>query len=146
MAKTFNKISNCENKSEYPWIYYYIKYDVFRIGRYGKYWWDNFEESPYVFTTIFQKQKPSTNSYNPFLEAVDAKVVCREHYGNYIRLDEKRLMKETQTSCQIVSNNESEDIIEEFSFVQNAVGIDTENRIEKMKSIYQLELCPNCKT
>ena len=139
-------ISNCENKSEYPWIYYYIKYDVFRIGRYGKYWWDNFEESPYVFTTIFQKQKPSTNSYNPFLEAVDAKVVCREHYGNYIRLDEKRLMKETQTSCQIVSNNESEDIIEEFSFVQNAVGIDTENRIEKMKSIYQLELCPNCKT
>jgi hypothetical protein len=125
-------MENCENKSEYPWIYYYTKYNVFRTGRYGKYWWNDFENSPYVFTTLFQKQKPSENSYNPFLKAVNGSV-WREHWGNRIYLNEKEFIRETQTSYQVITNDENEDVLKEIAINQNENGIDTENRIEKMK-------------
>lgn len=127
--------SDCEGKKEYPWIYYYIKYDVFRTGRYGKYCWEDLENSPYVLTTIYQQQKPSPNSYNPFLKAVNDNVL-REYYGNYLYIDEGKLLKETQSSYQIVSNDENENLLEEI-LIQNENGIDIENRIEKMKEKYK---------
>ena len=127
-------IAECENNEQYSWIYYYIKYDVFRPGRYGKYWWNDFEKSPYVFTSIYQKQKPSPNSYNPFLKAISDNV-WREHWGNRIYLSEKEFLRETQTSYRVISNDENEDLIMEFVIDQNKNGIDTENRIEKMKRI-----------
>lgn len=128
-------ITNCEIKSEFPWIYYYVKYKIFRPGRYGKYWWNNFEEFPYIFTTLYQQKKPSENSYNPFLKAVNDNV-WREYYGNYIYIDEEKCLKETQSSYQIVSNDENEKVLKEYNITQNG-GIDTENRIEKMKSIFE---------
>ena len=127
-------IEECETKKEYPWIYYYIKYDVFRIGRYGKYWWSDFENSPYVFKALFQKQKESENSYNPFLKAVKDDV-AREHYGNRIYLSEKEFLIETQTSYQLISNDENGKLLNEFDICQNGNGIDTVNRIEEMKVI-----------
>ena len=127
-------IVNCESKKEYPWIYYYVKYKIFRPERYGKYRWDDFEQAPCVFTVIYQQQKVSSNSYNPFLKAVNNDV-WRERFGNYIYLDGERLLRETQTSYQVVSNDENEDLLKEFAINQNENGIDTENRIEKMRRI-----------
>jgi hypothetical protein len=128
-------IADCDSKKEYPWIYYYTKYDVFRTGRYGKYWWNDFERSPYVFTTLFQRQKASENSYNPFLKAVNDDV-SREHWGNRIYLSEKEFLIETQTSYQVITNDEN--VIKEIAITQNGNGIDIENRIEKMK--YELSI------
>lgn len=125
-------IADCENKKEYSWVYYYTKYDVFRTGRYGKYWWNDFDNSPYVFTTLFQKQKVSENSYNPFLKAVNDNV-SREHWGNRIYLSEKEFLIVTQTSYQVISNDENEIVIKEYAITQNKNGIDLENRIEKIK-------------
>lgn len=125
-------IANCQSEEEYPWIYYYIKYDVFRTGRYGKYWWNDFDNSPYVFTTLFQKQKVSENSYNPFLKALNDDV-SREHLGNRIYLNENEFLIETQTSYQVIINDENENVIKEITIDQNENGIDTENRVEKMK-------------
>lgn len=122
-------ITNCEQTQEYPWTYYYIKYDVFRTGRYGKYSWDNFDESPYVFTTIHQRQKVSENSYNPFLKAIKDDV-----FGNHINLDENNLLIETQSSYKIVSNDDENETKETYNIKQNGDGIDIENRIEKMKT------------
>ena len=129
-------IADCENKNEYPWIYYYIKYDVFRTGRYGKYWWNDFEHSPYVFITIHQRQKVSENSYNPFLKAIDNNV-WREHWGNRVYLNEKEFLRETQSAYRVISNDEKEVVLEEFVITQNANGIDTENRIEKIKGVFE---------
>ena len=129
---------DCENKQEYPWIYYYIKYNdkVFRPERYGKYWWDDFENSPYVFTILFQRHKVSENSYNPFLKEID-KSVSREHWGNRIYLNEGAYLIVTQSSYQVIStDDESEKVQQEFDIAQNEKGIDTENRIEKMKGIF----------
>lgn len=131
-----NYTTECENCKKYSWIYYYIKYSVFRPERYGKYWWNDFENSPYVFTTLFQRQKVSENSYNPFLKAVNGNV-WREHWGNRIFLSEKEFLRETQTSYRVISNDKNEDTLTEFTITQNESGVDTENRIEKMKSIFE---------
>ena len=131
-----NYTTECENHKQYPWIYYYIKYNVFRPERYGKYWWNDFENSPYVFTTLFQRQKVSENSYNPFLKAVNDNV-WREHWGNRIYLSEKEFLRETQTSYRVISNDEDEALLMEFAINQNEKGIDTENRIEKMRDIFE---------
>ena len=80
--------------------------------------------------------KPSENSYNPFLKAVNDNV-WREYYGNYIYLDDEKLLKETQTSYQVVSNDENKYVLNEFVISQNENGIDTENRIEKMRIILE---------
>ncbi|MBP5501599.1 MAG: DUF262 domain-containing protein [Bacteroidales bacterium] len=129
-------LADCESKNDYPWTYYYVKYQDFRTGRYGKYWWDNFARSPYVFTTIHQKQKPSQNSYNPFLKALNDNL-WREHLGKYINIDEEKCLKETQSSYQVVLYDENEDkVLKEFVINQNGNGIDTENRIEKMKTLW----------
>lgn len=130
-------IVDCENKKEYPWIFYYTKYKVFRTERYGKYWWNDFDNSPYVFTTLFQRQKMSENSYNPFLKALNNDV-SREHWGNRIYLSEKKFLIETQTSYQVISNDENENVLEEITINQNKNGIDTENRIEKMKVVVSI--------
>ena len=126
----------CENNKEFSWIYYYIKYDVFRTGRYGKYWWNSFENEPYVFTTLFQRQKASENSYNPFLKTVHENV-SREHLGNRIYLNDNSFLIETQTSYQVVSNDEKGDVLDSFNISQNENGIDTINRIERMKNLIQ---------
>jgi hypothetical protein len=126
-----NFLEGCETKNEYPWIYYYIKYKEFRTGRYGRYCWDDFDKSPYVLTTLFQQKELSENSYNPFLKAVNDSV-WRENYGRLIYLNEKESLKETQTSYQMISNDENEYVLKEFTIYQNN-GIDTENRIEKMR-------------
>lgn len=127
-------LMDCERNRHYSWIYYYIKYKEFRNGRYGKYWWDDFENKPYEVTTIHQRQKPSTNSYNPFLKAVNEDV-WSEYLGKRIYLNDKEYLKETQSSYQVVSAGD-EVVIEEFKIAQDNNYIDTENRIEKMKIIY----------
>ena len=128
--------ANCECQKEYPWTYYYIKYRMFRTGRYGKYWWNDFENAPYVFTTLYQRQKPSENSYNPFLKAVNDNV-WREYYGNYIYINEGKSLKETQSLYIVVSNDKNEAILNEIKIEQNSNKIDTENRIEKMRNEYK---------
>ena len=127
---------DCESKKEYPWTYYYIKYKRFRPGRYGKYWWDDFENSPYVFTAFNQRYKLSENAYNPFLKAVN-KNVSREHYGIRVYLNDNDYLEETQTSYKLISVNENEKVQQVFSVAQNEKGIDTENRIEKMKKLIE---------
>ena len=122
----------CENKQEYSWIYYFIKYKLFRPERYGKYWWNDSENSPYVFTALFQRHKVSENSYNPFLKEVNGHV-SREHWGNRIYINDGEFLTETQTSYLLISNDENENVQQEFAIAQNEKGIDTENRIEKMK-------------
>ncbi len=127
-------LDECENKQEYSWIYYFIKYKLFRPDRYGKYWWNDSENSPYVFTALFQRHKVSENSYNPFLKEVNGHV-SREHWGNRIYINDGEYLTETQTSYQVISNDENENVQQEFTIAQNENGIDTENRIEKMKKI-----------
>ena len=131
-------IVNCKFRKEYPWRYYYIKYKKFRPGRYGKYWWKDFDTSPYVFTILLTPKQPSTNSYNPFLKVID-KNVAREHWGNRLYLKDDVFIRETQTSYTVVSTTDegNEKMLDEIAIIQNENGVDTEDRIEKMKNQYE---------
>lgn len=128
-------IAICQSRKEYPWIYYYVKYQEFRPGRYGKYWWDNFNKEPYVCNALFTQWQPSSNSYNPFLKAVN-KDVWREHWGNRIYLNENAFLSEAQTAYRMIDANDEITEINKVAISQNNAGIDTEDRIEKMKSSY----------
>lgn len=128
-------LKECENTNQYPWIYYYVKYPIFRNKRYGKYCWIDFEKSPYVFITIYTQQKLSQNSYNPFLKEISEKVY-REHNGNYLFISDDISLIENQNSYTVINNDENESVNKVFYINQNAAGIDTENRIEKMKVLW----------
>lgn len=128
-------VTMCQSGSEYPWIYYYIKYKKFRPGRYGKYWWNDFTNRQYICNALFQRQKPSENAYNPFLKTINTNV-WREHWGNRIYLNENEYLKETQTAYQVLSNDENKHVIHEIPISQNVKGIDIEDRIEKVKIEY----------
>lgn len=130
-------ISNCQSRKEYPWMYYYVKYKKFRPGRYGKIWWKNFDESPYVFTILQTPKQLSTNSYNPFLMVID-KNVAREHWGNRLYIKDSVFIRETQTSYKVVTENSdgSEKVIDKIAITPNENGIDIEDRIEKMRDKY----------
>ncbi len=74
-------INDCETNNNYEWRYYYIKYDLFRPGSFGKYYWDDFEKRPYEFSVMQTESKISENTYQPFLKAVYKKKLSKDHYG-----------------------------------------------------------------
>jgi hypothetical protein len=66
------------------------------------------------------------------LKEIDEKV-AREHWGNRMYLNDQEYLTETQTSYQVITIGEIETLVKEFTITQNEKGIDTENRIEKIK-------------
>lgn len=55
-------IDSCEKSGLYPWRYYYVKYETFRPGSYGKYYNKDAEHNPYLFLVMRTKSQlsPST--------------------------------------------------------------------------------------
>lgn len=121
-----NYLKECEENKEFSWRYYYIKYDLFRPGRYGKYW---VYDSLYKINALFQKQKPSQNSYDPFLKEIGES--SRDYYGERIIIGDKYFCSGSN-SLEIYDLN-SEELIDKIEVLQNDKGIDVENRIEKFR-------------
>ena len=126
-------IQNCEDCQNYPWRYYYVKYDNFRPSRYGRYWWEDFNERPYEFLVLHQKQKASENSYDPFLMHVGT--VNRESCGTNIILDDNWLLEVRNSSYVIRELNVEKPQVKECSIHQKE-GLDSENRVEKLIKMY----------
>lgn len=123
-------LRECESNSCFDWRYYYLKYDQFRPGRYGKYWWDNFEKAPYCFVALWTQRQASQNAFQPFLKAVDDnKYVSRDALGRYL------IYKDTYLECcndaYVVKRIGSCEEIKRLQIEQNENGIDTEDRIQK---------------
>ena len=129
-------INKCENiTKEYDWRYYYIKYDVFRPGRYGKYWWSDFNNEPYCFTVLWGEQKASRRAYQPFLKAVDKNNnISLDDLGEYLIFDDDYLECENNAYVFKDLNNDKE--IERLDIKQNKDGIDIEDRIKKYLLLY----------
>lgn len=121
-----------ENISEYPWQYYYLKYPLFRPGRYGKY--TMYEDRPYRMAVIWAPQYESTNTYQPFLygiHEVDRNYngwrITMNNFGDYLWCD---------SNAFVLSNNEGEEV-ERFLIPQTENGIDIVDRILFGKDIFQ---------
>lgn len=124
-------INDCENSNNYDWRYYYIKYDVFRPGSFGKYYWVNFEKRPYEFAVMQTESKISENTYQPFLKAVDDKKLSKDDYGQRIIDGDNYIVCEN--AAYVVKNTDTNDEVERIAIAQNDQGIDTEDRIKKLK-------------
>lgn len=131
-------IESCEERRLFDWRYYYLKYDVFRAGRFGKYAWPDFEHKPYEFGAMWTERNYSQNMYQPFLREIDAKHLSRDDFGMYL------LYSDSYVDCandafiryRLDSGDQEEQEIDRLPIEQNGEGIDIEDRIQKYFSRY----------
>ena len=126
-------INNCEANNEFEWRYYYIKYDLFRPGSFGKYWWNDFENKPYEFSVMSTESKISENTYQPFLKAVYKNKLSKDHYGQRAIDGENYIV--CANSVYIVNNTATNAEVERVYISQNDKSIDVEDRIKKLQSV-----------
>jgi len=131
-------INDCETNNNYDWRYYYIKYDLFRPGSYGKYFWDDFENKPYEFSVMSTESKVSENTYQPFLKAVYNNKISKDHYGERAIYGDNYVI--CTNSAYVVKNMITNVEVERIEIAQNDEGIDIEDRIKKMQSILEKRL------
>lgn len=123
--------ADCEQKQLYPWRYYYVKYPVFRPGSYGKLSNNQADTKPYLFSVMQTKSLWSQNTYMPYLKAADEKHLSRDDMGQRLVYGDKYI--ECENDSYVVKNNEDKKIVATVLIGQNQDGIDTEDRIIKLK-------------
>ena len=137
-------INACNEKSRYDWRYYYIKYDCFRPGKYGKIRWEDFAQKPYELAMMWTERYPSTNMYQPFLKAVlgEGQEDILDKGDNGMSLywgDGVCTVCENDAFVTYQYDEETEEYYEleeeRINIAQDKNGIDTEERIEKYKEL-----------
>lgn len=123
--------SSCEEEKVYPWRYYYVKYSVFRPAAYGKLTNSHADEKPYLFSVMQTKTQWSSNTYMPYLKAADDAHLSKDSMGQRLVYGDKHII--CANDAYLLRNNEDETVIDTIQISQNEEGIDTEDRIEKLK-------------
>lgn len=124
-------IIDCESRNMYEWRYYYIKYDLFRPGKFGKCYWKNLAGKPYEFLVMTTESKISENAYQPFLKAVYGNKLSKDHCGQRAIDGQNYVLCEN--SAYVVMSTATDEEIKRIAIAQNDTGIDTEDRIEKLR-------------
>ncbi len=127
-------IKRSEAESMFDIRYYYTKYTHFRPDSYGKYTWNNYVSKPYELAVMLTETKWSENTYQPFLKFSDDVILSRDDHGQRIIL--KNVYIECRNDAYLIKNNYSDEIVERIQIEQNEDGIDIENRIEKLKMLF----------
>ena len=125
-------IAKCETENLYPWNYYYVKYPVFRPGSYGKLSNNEAEKNPYMFSVMQTKSQWSQNTYMPYLKEADDAHLSRDLFGQRLVYADTNIICEN--ASYVVYKNEDNSIVETIEIVQNEIGVDTEDRIVKLKA------------
>ncbi len=128
-------LRECEQSNLFDWRYYYVKYDAFRPGRYGKYYWPDVANKPYCFIALWTKTQVSERAFYPFLKALDTdgNRYVWDMNRPYLDFGNRRLVFDNSSYSFIDAENGEE--IEKYDIAQNENGIDTEDRIAKMQAI-----------
>lgn len=126
-------ISACESRMLYPWRYYYVKYDVFRPGRYGIYSNDDVSTTPYMFTVIQTTRRLSSNAYIPYLKEADDAHLSKDFMGKRLIYGDRHLI--CNNDAYLLRDNKTDSVIRSFPIPQNEDGIDTEDRIILLKEL-----------
>ncbi len=124
-------IAKCHECSRYDWRYYYVKYDAFRPGRYGKFWWQNYENEPYVLIALWTPNQSSINAYQPFAKQLElsSERINRNEYGTFVMDGTKKI--KCDNSAYRIREIDSDEDLEVIEINQDENGIDTEDRIAK---------------
>lgn len=125
-------------KGEYPFRYYYIKYDEYRPNSYGKMWNDDAdadaetEAKGYTFRVMQTESRLSESSYAPALKAASDSHLSKKDYGDRLIFGDEYITCTKDSYVRRKSDDpNSEPII--IKIKQNAKGIDTEDRISLLK-------------
>lgn len=123
-----NYLNEAEIAKRYSWIYYYVKYPSFRIGRYGKY--SQYENNPYDIWTVFARQYTSSNSKEVFLSEIFTRcnAIGKKYFGEGFGMRNKR----NSVEVYLLDANDSEHAILSVEIQQSEDGIDSEDRILKL--------------
>ena len=124
-------LAQCEKDNLYPWNYYYVKYPVFRPGSYGKMSNDDVVNKPYMFSVMQTKTQWSQNTYMPYLKEADDDHLSRDEMGQYLVYDDVYIVCENNSYG--VYRNDDDSLTDSVTISQNEAGIDTEDRIIKLK-------------
>lgn len=124
-------LEECETNRIFPLRYYYIKYSEYRPGSYGKLTNGKASEEPYLFFVLQTRTQWSRNTYMPFLKAADAGHISKDDYGQSLIYGDKYII--CLNDRYQVAELEGNDLIEEIPISQNEEGIDTEDRVIKLK-------------
>ena len=126
-------ISSCESSGLYPWRYYYVKYDVFRPGSYGKYSNNDVTVKPYMFSVMQTRSQWSSNTYMPYLKEADDAHLSKDSMGQRLVYGDRHVV--CSNSAYLLRDNETEVVIRSFPIKQNEEGIDMEDRILLLKEL-----------
>lgn len=130
-------VEHCEKDKIFDWRYYYIKYPVFRPGRYGKYYIKENKENPnlirnYELVVMWTNEAVSTLAYQPFLKEIDSTLLSKDDWG--MKLIANDVYVTCENSGYKIFNLKSNELIKSFDVPQNEDGIDLVNRIEAFKN------------
>ena len=126
-----NYIKDCESQSRFPWEYYYIKYPAFRPGSYGKLARMGEENDKYMYAVMQTRSNLSENTYYPYLMEADPDKVDREYKGQYLSYENQYIGCENDAF--VIFENDNDEVVERLTIEQDENGIDTEDRIIKLK-------------
>ena len=124
-------LAECEDKHEYPWRYYYVKYDTYRPGKYGKLSNGNHEKAPYLFSVMQTESRWSQSTYMPYLKEADEEHLSKDDCGQKLIYGNKYI--ECVNDGYLLRDLENDKIIAEIHVKQNEHGIDIEDRVVRLK-------------
>lgn len=125
-------LEECKGKGEYPFRYYYIKYDEYRPNSYGKMWNDDPKANPYMFRVMQTETRLSEYSYYPALKVASDSHLSKEHYGDRLIFDDEYITCEKDS--YLIRKNKDDSFVGSIEIKQNADGIDIEDRIIVLKN------------
>lgn len=129
MAQEF--VDDCKAKHRFVWRYYYVAYQSFRPGRYGKYWIES--EKPYLITTMLTQRNVSETSRQAFLYEVGGEEhIDKDSKGKYLLYESFRVRAENRAFV-IESRDDEHKELDRIKFPHDENGVDTEDRIQKAK-------------
>lgn len=127
-------ILDCEAASTFDWRYYYVKYMVFRPASYGKYYWENFMDNPYVVRVMLTSKNLSENSYQPFLKAVDTlNNISKDDYGEFLIEADGKTYIGVEQSEYVIYSMADDSVVNRISIAQNEKKVDIEDRIKRLE-------------
>lgn len=126
-------LTECKDKKQYDWRYYYIAYPCFRPKRYGKY--TMYDDQPYALVALHSEKRESSNAYQCMLKAlIENKAVANSVEWYDIRALSYRKGLLTCENSAFVSYSLNDDKERaRFNIPQNTEGIDIVDRIQYFK-------------
>ena len=125
-------VTACETNGTFPWNYYYVKYPVFRPGSFGKLSNSEAASKPYLYSIMQTKTQWSQNTYMPYLKEADDAHLSKDSLGQ--RLVYTNVYITCENDSYVIHSLADDSIIDTLAISQNDDGIDTEDRIMKLKA------------